>query len=81
MAAYALGFRVKSGHAIAVALRGPVQSPVPLARVSVALSDPSIQATKQPYHAGFGTARIAELPGAAVERVQPVRLAGDRRQR
>src|SRR5437764_2455778 len=57
MAAYALGFRVKSGHAIAVALRGPVQSPVPLARVSVALSDPSIQATKQPYHAGFGTAR------------------------
>jgi len=54
MATYALGFRVKSGHAIAVALAGDVTSPAPLARAVIALSDPAIDATKQPYHAGFG---------------------------
>lgn len=52
-----LGFRVKSGHAIAVALAGTAPAPIPLARVVVELSDPHVNATKQPFHAGFGTAQ------------------------
>jgi hypothetical protein len=65
---FALGFRVKSGYAIAVALAGPAASPAPLARITVALSDPQIEETKQPFHAGFGAARqdqaqIARLVG------------------
>ena len=55
--AFALGFRVKSGYAIAVALAGPAASPAPLARLVVALSDPAIEKTKQPFHDGFGTAQ------------------------
>lgn len=54
---YALGFRVKSGRAVAVALGGPPASPVGLARVVVALSDPDVEQTRQPYHDGFGTAQ------------------------
>ena len=53
----AVGFRIKSGHAIAVALAGPSASPSVILRSVVALSDPAIPQTKQPYHAGFGTAR------------------------
>ena len=54
---YTWGFRVKSGHAIGVALAGPAASPAPLARVVVALSDPAVGGTKQPFHDGFGTAQ------------------------
>jgi hypothetical protein len=53
----ALGFRVKSGFAITVVLSGPAAEPALLARRIVELSDPEIPATKQPYHAGLGTAR------------------------
>jgi hypothetical protein len=49
----ALGFRVKSGYAIAVVLRGPVSAPVILARRIVELSDPAVPETRQPYHDGF----------------------------
>jgi hypothetical protein len=49
----ALGFRVKSGHAIAVALSGSASAPVVLARRIVELSDPAVPETRQPYHAGF----------------------------
>jgi hypothetical protein len=52
-----LGFRVKSGFAVAVVLSGPKSAPLPLARRVVSLSDAGVQATKQPYHNGFGTAR------------------------
>jgi hypothetical protein len=54
---YALGFRVKSGYAIAVALAGSGGAPTALVRANVALSDPKIKETKQPYHDGFGTAQ------------------------
>ena len=54
---FALGFRVKSGLAIAVALAGPAASPAALARVVVELSDPTINATRQPFHAGRGAAQ------------------------
>jgi hypothetical protein len=52
-----LGFRVKSGFAIAVVLSGPRSSPAAVARRIVALSDPGVAETKQPYHDGFGTAQ------------------------
>jgi hypothetical protein len=52
-AGFALGLRVKSGRAIAVALRGPASAPGILARRVVALSDPALPETRQPYHDGF----------------------------
>ncbi len=51
----ALGFRVKSGFAIAVALRGPAAAPAVIARRIVELSDPDVVETRQPYHHGFYT--------------------------
>ena len=55
MQTIALGFRVKSGYAIAVALRGPASAPAAVARQVVALSDPEDAGTRQPYHHGFST--------------------------
>jgi hypothetical protein len=55
--AVALGFRVKSGFAVAVVVSGSAAAPVALARRIVALSDPAVEETKQPYHDGFGTAQ------------------------
>jgi hypothetical protein len=53
----ALGFRVKSGYAVAIALAEPASRPSVLASTTVALSDPAVEATRQPYHAGLGSAR------------------------
>src|SRR4051794_40477234 len=53
MNSFALGFRVKSGYAIAVALKGAASAPTVAARVVVELSDPAVPATRQPYHGGF----------------------------
>jgi hypothetical protein len=50
---FALGFRVKSGYAIAVALRGSASKPDVLVRRVVELSDPAVAETRQPYHDGF----------------------------
>jgi hypothetical protein len=55
MNSIALGFRVKSGYAIAVALRGPVSAPAAVARQVVELCDPEDSETRQPYHHGFYT--------------------------
>ena len=52
-ASIALGFRVKSGYAIAVVLRGPASAPAIVARRIVELSDPGVPETRQPYHDGF----------------------------
>lgn len=49
----AVGFRVKSGHAIAVALEGSREAPRVIARHVIELSDPDIPETRQPYHDGF----------------------------
>jgi hypothetical protein len=46
----ALGFRVKSGWAMAVLLSGPISSPSLLCCKSVLLSDPKEPGSKQPYH-------------------------------
>jgi hypothetical protein len=49
----AVGFRVKSGFAIAVALEGPPSAPNALFRRVVEMSDPKVPETRQPYHDGF----------------------------
>jgi hypothetical protein len=53
----ALGFRIKSGRAIAVAVAGSSAVPAVLLRCQVELCDPEVAATRQPYHEGFGTAQ------------------------
>lgn len=53
----ALGFTVKSGWASAVLLVGPAMSPRVMDSRRVELSDPAFPESRQPYHAGFGTAR------------------------
>jgi len=54
---YTLGFRVKSGRAVGIALTGSSAAPEALMRAVVPLSDPTIDETKQPYHGGVGTAQ------------------------
>jgi hypothetical protein len=49
----AVGFRVKSGFAIAVVLDGSRKAPRAVARQIVELSDPEVAETRQPYHDGF----------------------------
>jgi hypothetical protein len=53
----ALGFRVKSGWAMAVLLVGPSNAPKLVRCQAVLLSDPKIPQSKQPYHAAL------DLPG------------------
>ena len=55
----AAGFTVKSGWACAVLIGGTISSPRLLDSRRVEISDPDIPDAKQPYHAGFGTARDA----------------------
>ena len=52
-----MGFAVKSGWAAAVLLAGPVAAPRVLDSRRIELSDPAIPESRQPYHAGTGTAR------------------------
>jgi hypothetical protein len=59
-----LGFRVKSGWAMAVLLAGPASSPRLLRCERALLSDPNVPATVQPYHAVLnrpGTEAKAEV--------------------
>jgi hypothetical protein len=49
--AIALGFRVKSGYAVAVVVRGSASAPTLVARRIVELCDPAVAQTRQPYHA------------------------------
>src|SRR5712691_8822362 len=51
-----IGFRAKTGKAIAIALSRSDPSPAYLARWEVALHDPKIPATSQPHH------EVMELP-------------------
>jgi len=67
--AVALGFRVKSGFAVAVVVSGSAAAPVALARRVVALSDPAVEETKQPYHDGFGTAQEDQKEIARLTRI------------
>jgi hypothetical protein len=72
----AVGFAVKSGWAAAVLLIGSSTSPRLVDSRRIDLSDPAIPESRQPYHAGFGTARDG---GAALTRlVRSVRRFGRR---
>jgi len=52
----AIGLRPKTGRAIAVVLRGPVEAVEIIERVELKLVDPQIRGTYQPYH------QVMELP-------------------
>ena len=52
----AIGFKAKTGRAIAVVLRGPADAPQFVRRIELVLSDPRTPATCQPYH------EVMELP-------------------
>ena len=60
----AIGFTVKSGWASAVLVGGSRASLRVMASRRIELSDPAISGSRQPYHAGFATARQAG-PGRA----------------
>jgi len=49
----AVGFRVKSGFAIAVTLEGPAAAPSAVSRRVIEMSDSAVPETRQPYHDGF----------------------------
>jgi hypothetical protein len=49
----AVGFRVKSGFAIAVTLEGPASAPTVVSRRVIEMSDSAVPETRQPYHDGF----------------------------
>jgi len=52
----AIGFRAKTGRAIAVLLAGPIDSPRAVRRLEVTLTAPDLPATAQPFH------EVMELP-------------------
>ena len=56
-----IGFRAKTGRAIAVVLCGPADAPRVLRRVEVSLTDPEMPATGQPYH------EVMDLPWARAQ--------------
>jgi hypothetical protein len=62
----ALGFRVKSGWATAVLLSGSAGAPTLAERSQVALSDPTVPHSRQPYHADPG---IAQTDSAVLARL------------
>lgn len=65
----ALGLRIKSGWAMAVLVSGPARSPSVLDRRRIELSDPARPRTRQPYHAGFGTAQTSQAVIARLARI------------
>jgi hypothetical protein len=61
-----LGFRVKSGWAAAVLIANAKKAPAVIDSRVIELADPDVANSRQPYHAGFGTAqtdtaRVARL--------------------
>jgi hypothetical protein len=72
----AIGFTVKSGWAATVLLIGSPAGPHLADSRRIDLSDPAVPESRQPYHAGFGTARSS---GAELKRlVSSVRRFGRR---
>ncbi len=53
-----IGLRAKTARAIAVVLGGPSDSPIVLRKLEIALADPKVPATAQPYH------EVMDLPWA-----------------
>ena len=57
-----IGLRAKTARAIAVVLGGPSDEPLVLKKFEMALADPKIAATTQPYH------EVMDLPWAESEK-------------
>jgi hypothetical protein len=57
-----IGFRAKTGRAIAVVLGGSSDSPRVLSKLEIKLADPKMPATSQPYH------EVMDLPWAESQR-------------
>ncbi len=63
----AIGFRSKTGRAIAVALAGPLNAPELVWRREIPLFDPQAPGTAEPYH------QVMELPwNEAIDAVRPL---------
>jgi hypothetical protein len=52
-----IGFRVKSGWAAAVLIANSKKAPAVIDSRLIELADPGVAGSRQPYHAGFGTAQ------------------------
>ena len=52
-----LGFRVKSGWAAAVLIANSAKAPTVIDSRVIELADPGVAHSRQPYHAGLGTAQ------------------------
>ena len=52
-----LGLRVKSGWAAAVLIAKSAKAPIVIDSRVIELADPAVADSRQPYHAGFGTAQ------------------------
>jgi hypothetical protein len=72
-----LGFRVRSGRAIAVLVSGPRDAPAVVDCQEIALADPAVPASIQPYHAALEQHRLTNLDAAA-RLVRIVERATDR---
>jgi len=72
----AVGFRVKSGFAVAVTLEGPAAAPSAVSRRVIQMSDPKVPETRQPYHDGFY--RTEEDPREIARRVKIVERCATR---
>jgi len=72
-----LGFRVKSGWAMAVLLAGPSQSPQIVKCGPILLSDPHVSRSRQPYHAALPHA-IERRDAITQELVSVVRAAAEK---
>ena len=58
-----IGFRAKTARAIAVVLGGATDAPLVMAKLEIALADPKIPATAQPYH------EVMDLPWEESQKV------------
>ena len=73
-----IGFRVKTGRAIAAVVAGPVLSPRLLERREVQLWDPALPETRAPYHAALELAEAAaEGPAVSSHAREGVVCIGD----
>ncbi len=79
MTQVALGFRVKTGSAVAVMVSGPSSSPSVLDIRRIGLSDPAVPESRQPYHAVNDSQRDWEPNEKRTkERVEIVRRVTER---
>jgi hypothetical protein len=65
---------------MAVLVSGPARSPTVIDRRRIELSDPARPRTRQPYHAGFGTAQTSQSVIGRLVRIIERRAARSLRQ-